>query len=62
MPAFIKQAVPIRYTNRDKLEEELNKVLGKGNWGDIEVGIPSMGSIGKADELTRSLRIIIQLM
>jgi len=36
-PKFIQQAVPIRYNSPEKLEEELNKVLGEGNWDNIGV-------------------------
>ncbi len=38
-PKFEKKVLPIRYCDRDLLTEQLNKVLGDGNWGDVEVSL-----------------------
>lgn len=37
MAEFFQQAVSIRYNNPDKLEEELNRILGERNWNSITV-------------------------
>ncbi|EXU96060.1 hypothetical protein X797_010871 [Metarhizium robertsii] len=37
MSEFFTQAVRIRYSSFEKLSEELDRILGKGNWKDPEV-------------------------